>query len=103
MAGIGWDVVTMLLPFVGQKETRQNAVKVLDIVAEKGNAKEVFLKCNEGLKNIVWKRNYFDKDDEDGEATMSEKLAQICIEDKTTKMDPVSQTKELYRATKIGI
>lgn len=91
----------MLLPYVGRKGTHDNAVKVLNIVLAKGNAKEVFLKCNEGLKNIVWERIY-DDDDDDGEAALAEKFNEVTINDKDNGVDPVVQTVELCRATNTG-
>ena len=100
---IGWDVITMLLPYIGQKGTHDNGVKVLEIVLAKGNAKEVFLKCNEGLKNIVWERTYDDGgDDDDGEATLAEKFNQVTLDPKENKVNPVVQTVELYRAINAG-
>ena len=94
-------MVIMLLPYIGQKGTHDNGVKVLDIVLAKGNAKEVFLKCNEGLKSIVWERTY-DDDNDDGEATLTEKFNKVTIDDDDDKADPVVQTVELYRAINTG-
>lgn len=94
----------MLLPYIGQKGTHDDAVRVLHIVLEKGNAKEVFLKCNEALKNIVWERTYDDDygdddDSDDREATLAEKFNEVTIHD---KVDSVVQTVELYRAVTTG-
>jgi len=94
-------MVLMLLPYIGQKGTKDEAVKVLHIVLDKGNAKEVFLKCNEGLKNIVWERTYYD-DNDDGEATLTEKFNEVNIDDEDNKVDSVVQTVELYQATSKG-
>lgn len=73
MVAIGWDVVAMLVPFLGRKGTRNLADSVLDVVVRKGNAKEVFLKCTEALKSISWVRDY-DEEDSDAEATLADKL-----------------------------
>jgi hypothetical protein len=101
LEAIGWDVVTMLLPFLGQKTTNEDAGKVLDILVAKGNSKEVFLKCVEGLKSIVWERTYDDDDDDDGgEATLTESLAKITATKDEVKVDPILQTVGLYRAVK---
>ena len=96
-------MVATLLPYLGQKGTHDSAVRILDIVTAKGNAKEVFLKCNEGLKNILWERTYDDDDDNDngGEATLADKLVELNLE-QNGKADPVIQTVELYRATNKG-
>jgi Uncharacterised protein family, YAP/Alf4/glomulin len=92
-----------LSPFIGQKVTRDNALKVLDIVIIKGNAKEVFLKCIEALRLVHWERTFDDDDDDDdGEATMTEKLAEITKDEKENKVDPIAQTVELYRAINKG-
>lgn len=106
MRAIGWDIVTMLLPFIGRKATHGKAIKVLDIVITKGNAKEVFLKCIEGLKNIIWERNYDeDEEDDDGEATLAEKISEFRMDDNDEnddKVDPVVQTAELCQAINTG-
>lgn len=95
----------MLLPYLGQKATNEDARKVLDILVTKGNAKEVFLKCVEGLKSIAWERTYDadDDDDDDGEATLAEKLAKVTTDEKAVKVDQVLQTRELYRAVNRGL
>src|SRR5277367_5739915 len=94
----------MLLPFLGQKATNENAGKVLDILVTKGNSKEVFLKCVEGLKLIVWERKYDDDDgDGDGEATFTETFAKITGPENEVKVDPILQTVGLYRAVKQGL
>src|SRR5271155_5578376 len=94
----------MLLPFVGQKTTNEDAGKVLDILVTKGNSKEIFLKGVEGLKSIVWERTYDDDDDDDdddgGEATLTESLAKITVTEDEVRMDPILQTVGLYRAIK---
>ena len=107
MEAIGWDVVTMLLPYIGKKSTRENAAKVLDVIITKGNAKEVFLKCNEGLKCIFWERKGEDEDEDgdDGEAALAQNIARrlmINDNDNDNKVDPVVQTVELCRAISIG-
>jgi Uncharacterised protein family, YAP/Alf4/glomulin len=105
---IGWDVVTMLLPYIGKGSTRENAARVLDVIIAKGNAKEVFLKCNEGLKSILWERTDEDEDEDDdgddGEATLAEKIARVRLmnSDNDDKVDPVVQTEELCRVINIG-
>jgi len=92
----------MFLPFLGQKTTNEDAGKVLDILVTKGNSKEIFLKCVEGLKSIVWERTYDDDDaDDDGEATMTETLDKITGAE--VKVDTILQTVGLYRAVKQGI
>src|SRR5271169_1572509 len=94
----------MLLPYLGQKGTNEEARKVLEILVTKGNSKEVFLKCVEGLKSIVWERIYDDDDDDDdGEATLTEKLAKVTTDEKDVKVDQVLQTVELYRAITRGL
>lgn len=94
----------MLLPYLGQKATNEDARKVLDILVTKGNAKEVFLKCVEGLKSIVWERTYDDDDDDDdGEATLAEKLAKVTTDEDAVKVDQVLQTRELHRAVSRGL
>ena len=91
----------MLLPFLGQKTTNEDAIKVLDVLVTKGNSKEIFLKCVEGLKSIVWERTYDDDDDDDGgEATLTESLAKITVTKDEVRMDPILQTVGLYRAIK---
>lgn len=116
MEGIGWDIVTMLLPFLGRSTTLDNAKNVLDIIVAKGNAKEVFLKCNEALKNIIWERNYDDddehddgdeydgdeRDDDGGEASLAEQIEKVRITEKEEKLDPVMQTVELCQAINAG-
>jgi hypothetical protein len=93
-----------LRPYLGQKATNEDARKVLDILVTKGNAKEVFLKCVEGLNSIVWERTYDDNDNiDDGEATLTEKLAKITTDEKDVKVDEVLQTLELYRAVTRGM
>ena len=68
----------------------------------KGNAKEVFLKCFEALKRIKYGSDY-DEDvvDEEGEATLAEKLSEFSMQD--TEIDPIQQTTELYNAIFEGI
>jgi len=93
----------MLLPYLGKKTTNVEARKVLDLLVTKGNAKEVFLKCVEGLKLIAWERTYDYDDDDDGEATLTEKLAQVTTDEKDVKVDQVLQTVELHRAITEGM
>src|SRR5271170_872589 len=94
----------MLLPFLGRKATNEDAGKVLDILVAKGNSKEVFLKCVEGLKSIVWERIYGDDDDDDcGEATLAESLAKLSAAEDEVKVDPILQTVGLYQAVKQGM
>src|SRR5271156_448201 len=91
----------MLLPFIGNKATRESAVKILDVVVTKGNSKEVFLKCTEALKNIQWERTYEGEEDEEGEATVAEDLENMDFED--LPIDTVAQTIQLYKATQKGL
>ena len=106
MEGIAWDVVTMLLPFLGRKATEPKATDALTLLATKGNAKEVFLKSNEALKGIEWQPRDDDGDDEygDSEATgAAETLKNLSIaEGDAEEIDPVKQVVALYRATDIG-
>lgn len=81
----------MMVPFLGREATCEAAKQVLDLIVTKGNAKEVFLKCVQGLKRIQYERSAGDDDD-----TLVEKLAQTTLED---VVDPVTQTTELYEAT----
>jgi hypothetical protein len=97
--GIAWDVVTMLLPFVGRKSTVTKANEVLKILAHKGNAKEVFLKCNEALKQIQWRDDDLDEYDDD-EATVAETLKNLSKEDEQNY--PVKQMISICRATDTG-
>jgi len=90
----------MLLPFIGNKATRENAVELLDIVVTKGNSKEVFLKCTEALNGVQWERTYEDDEDE-GEATLAEELENMNFED--FPIDTAAQTIELYKATQKGM
>lgn len=96
MENIGWDVVTMLVPFLGRKATKDIAAQVLDVVVTKGNAKEVFLKCVEALKGIKYGTDFDDlaEEGEEGEATLAERLSEFTMED--TEVDPIQQTTELY-------
>jgi hypothetical protein len=92
----------MLIPFLGRSVTRGYAANVLDVVVEKGNAKEVFLKCTEALKCIPWREEFDDEDDEDGgEATLAEKLTEFTKDE--SENDQIGQVLELYRATRTGI
>ena len=90
----------MLLPFIGNTATHTDAVRILNTIVTKGNAKEVFLKCTEGLRSIAWQRESYHDDDGDGEAAMTKKLT---VEDQPTEVDPVIQTLELYGASRKGI
>jgi hypothetical protein len=101
VAAIGWDVVSMLVPFLGHSETRPYTANVLDVVVEKGNAKEVFLKCTEALKRIPWREEFDDDEDNDGEATLAEKLTEFTKDE--SENDQIGQVSELYRATQTGI
>jgi hypothetical protein len=92
----------MLIPFLGSSVTRPYAANVLDVVVEKGNAKEVFLKCTEALKRISWREEFDEEDDYDGgEATLAEKLIEFTKDE--SENDQVGQVLELYRATQTGI
>jgi hypothetical protein len=100
---IGWDVVTMLTPFLGIRPTRDTGIKVLDTVVTKGNAKEVFLKCVEALKGIKYGTDFDDAEEEDdGEATIAEKLSEFTLMEDSS-IDPIQQTTELYKAIFKGI
>jgi len=98
LESIGWDVVSMLVPFLGKKSTSEMGSKVLDVVVDKGNAKEVFLKSVEALKDIKYGADYEDTAgvEDPGEATLAEKLSEFTVED--TEVDPIEQTTELYKA-----
>ncbi|EPY52024.1 central kinetochore associated family protein [Schizosaccharomyces cryophilus OY26] len=50
---IAWDVLGMLLPYVNGCSSEE-AVKFMRFLAEKGNPKEVFLKSNEILTNMMF-------------------------------------------------
>jgi len=88
----------MLVPFLGKKSTSEMGSKVLDVVVDKGNAKEVFLKSVEALKDIKYGADYEDTAgvEDPGEATLAEKLSEFTVED--TEVDPIEQTTELYKA-----
>ena len=101
MEAIGWDVVFMLLPFIGNEATRESGVKILDVIAAKGNSKEVFLKCTEALMSVRWERMYESEGDEEGEATIAEQLKSMDFED--LPIDTVAQTIDLYNATLKGL
>ena len=95
--------MTALLPFLGRKETNEETVKVFDILVTRGNAKEVFLKCVEGLRSILWERTYDNDQVDDSEAMLSEKLAKVTTNDDGIKVDPILQTVGLYQAVKQGM
>ena len=67
MESIAWDVVGMIVPFLGNKDTAELGSQVLDLLVMKGNAKEVFLKCVEALKGIQYSRDVNDNDNEEEE------------------------------------
>jgi len=93
----------MMIPFLGKKETLQAAVKVLDIVVEKGNSKEVFLKCVEGMKSIRYKRDVVvddEDEDEDEDGALAEKPFDTTSNE---KVNPAAQSVELYKVTAKGI
>jgi hypothetical protein len=73
----------MLLPFLSHGATYPAAEKVLDVVTAKGNPKEVFLKCTEGLHRILW------------ETDASE-------QEISRESDPVLATTKLYHAAQVG-
>jgi Uncharacterised protein family, YAP/Alf4/glomulin len=98
--GIAWDVVTMLLPFLGRQSTETKANQVLTILAQKGNPKEVFLKCNEALKQIQWRDDDLDEYDDD-EVTVAETLKNVSKEDEEN--NPVKQMISICHATNIGL
>ena len=77
--------------------------KVLDVVVNKGNAKEVFLKSVEALKDIKYGADYEDtaEVEDPGESTLADKLSEVTVED--TELDPIQQTTELYKAIFKGI
>lgn len=90
----------MMVPFLGSHETLECAVTVLDVIVEKGNSKEVFLKCVEGLKSIHYKRDVDDEDeDEDEDGTLREEPAETTSSE---KINSVAQTVELYNITAKG-
>jgi fatty acid/phospholipid biosynthesis enzyme len=80
----------MLLPFLGHKTTSQAAEEVLDVVVIKGNAKEVFLKCIEGLQNTTYDRELISDDVDENQTAPTEEV------------DPVLQTTKLYQAAQKG-
>jgi Uncharacterised protein family, YAP/Alf4/glomulin len=98
--GIAWDIVTMLLAFLGRQSTEKKANEVLTIVGQNGNAKEVFLKCNEALKQIQWRADDLDEYD-DSETTIAETLKNMSNEDEEN--NPVKQMIFICRATNMGM
>lgn len=92
----------MLLPFLGRKATETNANKVLTVLVTKGNAKEVFLKCNEALRTIEWQPQDDAGPHEEGEANVAEALNAISKEQEGQEIDPVKQVVAICRATDIG-
>jgi hypothetical protein len=96
--GIAWDVVTMLLPFLGRQSSEAKANEVLTILAQKGNPKEVFLKCNEALKRIQWRDDDLDEYDDD-ESTVAETLKNVS---KDEENQPVKQMTSICGATDTG-
>jgi hypothetical protein len=97
--GIAWDVVTMLLPFLGRQSSEAKANEVLTILVQKGNPKEVFLKCNEALKQIQWRDDDLDEYDDD-ESTIAETLKNVYRADEENK--PVKQMTSMCGATDTG-
>jgi hypothetical protein len=93
----------MLVPFLGRSVARPYAANVLNVLVEKGNAKEVFLECTEALKRIPWEEEFDEDDDNDGEATLAEKLTEFTITKDESENDQIGQVSELYRATQTGI
>jgi Uncharacterised protein family, YAP/Alf4/glomulin len=96
---IAWDVVGMIVPFLGNGDTVDSGSKVLDLLVMKGNAKEVFLKGVEALKGIQYSRdlNEEEEEEEENEATLAEKLSKFKMES-PFEIDPVQQTTHLYKA-----
>ena len=95
MEGIGWDVVTLLIPFLGQKTTVDAAQKVLSVVMSKGNAKEVFLKCVEGIRNIIWEREPSEEEHIESKLEMAPTTEATLHE---RQPDAILQTTKLYHA-----
>jgi hypothetical protein len=93
----------MLLPFLGRTATEAKADQVLTILVSKGNAKEVFLKCNEALKKIEWQPQDDADEYDDGEATVAETLQAVSkLEEGQEDINPVRQMVALCRATDTG-
>ena len=104
MESIAWDVVGMIVPFLGNKDTVELGSQVLDLLVTKGNAKEVFLKCAEALKGIQYSRDLNDDDNEekkeeedDHEITLAERLSKINMKS-TIEIRSIQQTTQLYKA-----
>jgi len=101
--GIAWDVVAMLIPFLGRKATERKATDVLTLLAVKGNAKEVFLKTNEALKSIEWQPHDDDEYDDNKATVAAETLTNLPNADGAAeKIDPVKQVVALCHAIDIS-
>jgi Uncharacterised protein family, YAP/Alf4/glomulin len=92
----------MLLPYIGRKSTVENANKVLNVVTAKGNAKEVFLKCIEALKMIIWENTVEEDDNDDEEATLAGKIVEVSVHENGDKQDSMFQTIQVYHAINTG-
>jgi len=104
---IAWDVVAMLIPFLGRRATEPKATDVLTLLAIKGNAKEVFLKANEALKGIEWQPHDDDDDDDkygDNEATVATETPKNLAnaDGAAEEIDPVKQVVALCHAIDIS-
>src|SRR5579871_6673416 len=86
----------MLIPFLGQGTTSDAAKAVLNHIISKGNAKEVFLKCLEGMQNITWQRETFDETNEDN----SDLAVPVSLINLEGGSDPLLQTIALYNAAR---
>ena len=107
MEAIAWDVVAMLIPFLGRRATEPKATDVLTLLAIKGNAKEVFLKANEALKGIEWQPHDDDDDDDkygDNEATVATETPKNLAnaDGAAEEIDPVKQVVALCHAIDIS-
>ena len=103
MDGIAWDVVAMLIPFLGRKATERKATDVLTLLAVKGNAKEVFLKTNEALKSIEWQPHDDDEYDDNKATVAAETLTNLPNADGAAEeIDPVKQVVALCHAIDIS-
>ena len=101
--GIGWDVVSVILPYIKQKQTRVDAVRILDIVTTKGNAKEVFLKCIEGLKTIAWEPSVLNDEEEINTVETIIEKRNGTTPTEEDPLDTIAQTSEIFRATIKGL
>jgi len=87
----------MMVPFLGRKATSETAQEVLDVVVNKGNPKEVFLKCVEGIRNILWQREELEEEELDDPHLPED--SEVTPEDGP---DPVMQLIKLHDAAKEG-